>query len=207
MSDDSMHGSVTFLISQLDLDQPSQAQAALWNRYFRRLVALARLKLGETPRRVADEEDVAAEALASFFQDHREGKFPELHDRNGLWPLLASVTARRAVDQQRKLLAQKRGANQVRGDSVRGLEADGELEWAAKLIDEELQPEYLAMMNEECERLLSVLGDDELRLIARRRMEGYSNREIATELGVIERTVERRLQLIRALWSEGLEKN
>ena len=35
------------------------AVADLWNRYFDRLVQLARQRLGSTPRRVADEEDVA----------------------------------------------------------------------------------------------------------------------------------------------------
>ena len=46
MLDDSNHGSVTQLIRDLNLDQPSKAQEALWNQYFRRLVALARHKLG-----------------------------------------------------------------------------------------------------------------------------------------------------------------
>ncbi len=34
------------------------AAAKLWRRYYRRLVGLARKKLGDRPRRVADEEDV-----------------------------------------------------------------------------------------------------------------------------------------------------
>lgn len=206
MVDDSVHGSITLMISQLDLNHPSQAQETIWNRYFRRLVALARVKLGDTPRRVADEEDVAAAALASFFADQRKGKFPQLHDRNDLWPLLATMTAHKAVDQQRQVLAQKRGAAQVRGDSIRGADSDGVADWPTKFIDEELQPEYLVMMSEECDRLLELLKDDELRLIARRRLEGYTNSEIARELGVIERTVERRVKLIRTTWEEELKK-
>jgi DNA-directed RNA polymerase specialized sigma24 family protein len=206
MSDDSTHGSVTLMISQLALDQPSRAQEALWNRYFRRLVALARLKLRETPRRVADEEDVATVALASFFADQREGKFPQLHDRTDLWPLLATITANKAVDQQRQILAQKRGADQVRGDSIRGPEGEWLADWPARQIDEELQPEYLVMMSEECDRLLAMLGDDELCLIARRRLEGYTNSEIARELKVIVRTVERRVKLIRTIWEGELKK-
>ena len=68
------------------------------------------MKLGKTPRRVADEEDVAAAALASFFNGMEQKQFPQLHDRNELWPLLAKTTpARKAVDQQRHLLVQKRG--------------------------------------------------------------------------------------------------
>jgi DNA-directed RNA polymerase specialized sigma24 family protein len=43
--------------------------------------------------------------------------------------------------------------------------------------------------------------------IARRRLEGYTNAEIAKEVDVIERTVERRIQLVRALWSDELRKH
>lgn len=202
MQEDSTHGSVTQWIAALDLEQPSQAQEELWKVYFKRLVALARLKLGETPRRVADEEDVAAAALASFFGDHKQGKFPLLHDRHDLWPLLATMTAHKAVDQQRILLAQKRGAAQVRGDSIRTSPSGGDLGWPIGMADEELQPEFLVSMSEECDRLLAMLGDDELRTIAQRRLYGYTNSEIAAELGVIERTVERRLGLIRKIWAE-----
>ena len=56
-------------------------------------------------------------------------------------------------------------------------------------------------------RLMGVRPDDQLRQIARRRLKGYTNAEIAKELGVIERTVERRLQLIRSLWVGELQKD
>ena len=39
----------------------------LWERYFRRLVGLARLKLQNAPRRAAD-EDVALSAFDSFYR-------------------------------------------------------------------------------------------------------------------------------------------
>jgi DNA-directed RNA polymerase specialized sigma24 family protein len=206
MADESTQGSVTRMIAQLDLEQPSQAQEALWNRYFCRLVALAKMKLGETPQRVADAEDVAVNALADFFLDHRAGKFPSLRDRNELWPLLATITSHKAVDQQRQLFAQKRGIDQVRGDSIRRDENTWLSDWPAEKFEQELQPDYLLMMQEQCDRLLSTLGDDELRTIARRRLEGYTNREIASELGVIERTVERRVRLIRTLWEDVLDE-
>jgi DNA-directed RNA polymerase specialized sigma24 family protein len=202
MDHESSHGSISMWISKLDLEHPSQAQEAIWNCYFHRLVGLARLKLGEIPRRVADEEDVATAALASFFEDHKQGKFPKLHDRNDLWPLLATITAHKAVDQQRQVLSQKRGGGLTRGDSILENLSFPDGEWPAAHIDEELQPEYLVMMNEQCEKLLSMLGDEELRTIARRRLEGYTNSEIAAELKVIERTVERRVKLIRTIWKQ-----
>lgn len=44
------------------------AAAKLWQRYYLRLVGLARKKLGDSPRRVADEEDVVLNAFQSFCQ-------------------------------------------------------------------------------------------------------------------------------------------
>lgn len=180
----------------------NEAQQKLWQRYFRRLIGLAKLKLGPTPRAVADEEDVATAALQSFFAGVARGRFPQLGDRENLWLLLAKITSHKALDQQRYLLAEKRGGGQVRGDSAMVGPSGSLADWPANLIEDELGPDFLAAMSEQCDRLMNLLTDDELRQIARRRLEGYTNAEIAKELDVIERTVERRLQLIRSLWSE-----
>jgi DNA-directed RNA polymerase specialized sigma24 family protein len=55
---------------------------------------------------------------------------------------------------------------------------------------------------EEFRRRLEALPNDELRAVALAKMEGYNNAEIAARLAVAERTVERRLTLIRKLWRE-----
>jgi hypothetical protein len=69
-------GSVTAWIEQLKAGDA--AAAPLWQGYFRRLVGLARQKLGAAPRRVADEEDVALSAFASFCLAAMQGRFPRL---------------------------------------------------------------------------------------------------------------------------------
>jgi DNA-directed RNA polymerase specialized sigma24 family protein len=55
-------------------------------------------------------------------------------------------------------------------------------------------------VTEECDRLLGLLDDPQLRLLAVRKMEGYTVEEIALELGCVPRTVQRRLQVIRCIW-------
>src|SRR5262249_50229784 len=82
------------------LDQLAQgdrlAAEQLWRRYFHRLVGLARSKLRDTPRRVADEEDVALSTFDSFCRRAEQGQFPDLADREGLWALLMTMTSRKA---------------------------------------------------------------------------------------------------------------
>ena len=43
----------------------------LWQRYYRRLLGLARKKLGDSPRRVADEEDVVLSAFQASVNEHK----------------------------------------------------------------------------------------------------------------------------------------
>jgi DNA-directed RNA polymerase specialized sigma24 family protein len=63
-------------------------------------------------------------------------------------------------------------------------------------------PEFVAMVDEECERLLQALGDEELRRIAVWKLEGLTNEEIAERMSCITRTVERKLKRIRDKWTE-----
>ena len=57
-----------------------------------------------------------------------------------------------------------------------------------------------AVMADECQRLFAELQDGELQAIAAAKMEGASNEEIAAQLKCSQRTVERRLRLIRDKW-------
>ena len=66
-----------------------------------------------------------------------------------------------------------------------------------EVIGNEPSPEMVVTMTESVQKLLNHLGVGHLREIAVARMEGYSNAEIAEKLGCSERTVERRLHLIR----------
>jgi DNA-directed RNA polymerase specialized sigma24 family protein len=194
--------SISRWIDQLKAGDPAAAQR-LWERYFARLVGLARKKLRTAPRRAADEEDVALSAFDSFIRGADAGRFPQLDDRNNLWRLLVVITSRKAgrlVQHERR---QKRGGGvhheETRGpgdESVAGVPA---LEQA---VDPEPTPEFAALVSEECERLLDKLGDPDLRALALWRMEGYTIEEIAGRLGCVPRTVERRLRVIRSLWSQ-----
>jgi DNA-directed RNA polymerase specialized sigma24 family protein len=199
----SAHGSVSHWITLLKAGDSAAAQE-LWECYFRRLVGLARRKLQDLPRRMADEEDVALSAFDSFCRGAAQGRFPQLLDRSDLWHLLVILTARKASKLKRYERQQKRGgrcAGVSVGHADPDTEKDGELE---QLIGPEPTPAFAAQVAEECRRLLEQLADDTLRVVALRKMEGYTNEEIAAELDCGLRTVERKLWLIRGLWEKEL---
>jgi DNA-directed RNA polymerase specialized sigma24 family protein len=69
-----------------------------------------------------------------------------------------------------------------------------------RLPGREPTPDAVAALAEGFDRLLAALGEPTLKTIAVSRLEGYSVDEIAVALGVAPRTVDRKLQVIRALW-------
>jgi DNA-directed RNA polymerase specialized sigma24 family protein len=189
-------GSITHWIGQLKAGDPAAAQK-LWEGYFQRMVELARQKLQGAPRRAADEEDVALSAFHSFCRGAGGGRFPQLCDRDGLWPLLLAITAHKAIDLLRRERRLKRGGPPPEAAAPAGPEAE-----LAQVVGREPSPEFALQVAEECRRLLDRLGDEQLRSVALWRMEGYSVEEIAARLGCVPRTVERKLRLIRRLWGE-----
>ncbi len=178
----------------------SLAATHLWKVYYERLVRLAKQKLGSTPKRVQAEEDVVLGAFDSFCRGAQAGRFPQLADRDDLWQVLVMLTARKASNQVKHDRRQKRGGGNVRGESVFQYNAE-ERAGIDAIVGSEPTPEFAGDITEECRRLFDLLGDVTLRTVAQHKMEGCTNDEIAEKLGVKTRTIERKLQLIREIWT------
>ncbi len=181
---------VTVWLHQLQAGE-SAAARPLWEKYFHRLVGLARTRLRTAARGASDEEDVALSAFDSFCRNAEAGRFPDLTDRDSLWRLLAAFTLRKAAHHVRDAGALKRGGGTV------AAAADGVLEAA---LGREPDPALAAEVAEECERLLAALADPDLRHIALLRMDGHSVEQIAARIPCSTPTVKRRLKLIRGIW-------
>src|SRR5204863_137490 len=86
------------------------AVARLLERYFQRLVGLARARLQNLPGLAGYDEDVALSAFKSLCLGAEHGRFPQLDDRDDLWRLLAVITVRKAIDLQRRRRPEAAGA-------------------------------------------------------------------------------------------------
>ena len=198
--------SVTTWIEQLRAGNRAAAQH-LWDRYFRRLVDLARTRLRGVPRGAADEEDVALCAFDSFCRGLERGRFPLLDGRDDLWALLVVITARKAIDLRQHRRRLKAGGGKVRGESVLD-ELLGDDEGAAgigQVLGAEPTPEMAAQVADQFRRLMGLLPNEEVRSVALWKLEGYTNQEIGARLGCVDKTVERRLRLIRSLWKDAVD--
>jgi DNA-directed RNA polymerase specialized sigma24 family protein len=185
---------VTRWISALKEGDQSAAQG-LWEAYSRRLLGLARARLRDVPRRIADEEDVVLSAFDSFCRGAQAGRFARLDDRGDLWQILVLITVRKAIDLRNYEGRPSRGKGRVRSlteFSRDGLEAIG---------GDEPTPELAAQLAEEYHRLIGLLDDPSLQSVATFKLEGYTNEEIAARLGCVTSTVERKLARIRRLWA------
>lgn len=200
-------GSVTGWLGRLREGDRGAADE-LCNRYFTQLTRLARARLGKTPRRVADEEDVASGVMYELVSGLLEDRFPDLNDRDDLWALLTVMTQRKAMHQVKAQFRKKRGGGAVVGESVFGQCGVGmERRGVNEAVGREPSPDFVVSMAENCERLFEILGDETLREVARMRMQGYEVKEIAERFGVAERSIGRKLALIRDVWEEEIDSD
>ncbi len=169
----------------------SAAANRIWRHYFDRLVRSVRQRLKGQNRAVSDEEDIVLSVFDSFYAAAVAGRFPDLADRDDLWRLLLRMSARKVIDKRRHDRRLRRGGDveiqRLRGDDETVIEA----------IGNEPSPEMVLMMQESVEAFFSHLGVGQLQALAVAKLEGYSNAELAQRFECSERTIERRLHLIR----------
>lgn len=179
----------------IDLVKAGDSSAAnrIWQHYFDRLVRSVRARMYGQNRAISDEEDVVLSVFDSFYNAAENGRFPDLSDRDDLWRLLLRMSARKVVDKRRHDQRQRRGGNV----KVHSLDQTGDDGSVIEAIGDEPSPEMVIMMEESVAEFFSHLGVGHLRELAGAKLEGYSNAELAERIGCSERTIERRLHLIR----------
>lgn len=187
-------GSVTKLIA--DAKQGcSTAFEQLWGRYHDKVVEMARQRMGTHPKKASDEHDVAQSALCDFWNGLTAGQFTQLTNRNDLDALLFTITSRKVVNHIQREHRQKRSQERTE----EGYDCVG------SLISRDLSPQMALIGQEEYERMLQLLNDEQLRQIAVWKMEDMTAVEIAQRLGCSKRLVFMKLDLIRKIWERELK--
>ncbi len=143
---------------------------------------------------------MALSAFDGFYAGVARGRFPDIADRDDLWRVLVTLTARKASNRLRHESRQKRGAGRVVLESTLAVGPESGVDAMEEVIGPEPSPEFAAQVAEEYGRRLNGLPDESLRLVALMKMEGYTNEEIADRLGCGPRTITRKLNVIRKAW-------
>jgi DNA-directed RNA polymerase specialized sigma24 family protein len=146
-----------------------------------------------------DGEDVAQSVFKSLCLGAEQGKYPQLSDRDNLWAILVAITTNKARDLIRREHRLKRGSGRVL-DELALASSDEPLARIEDLIGREPTPEFVVQMAEQCELLLSRL-DASRRRTAELKLQGFTDKEIAEQMGCGLRTVERRLSAVRLAWT------
>jgi DNA-directed RNA polymerase specialized sigma24 family protein len=197
-------GSVTRWIAQLHSKDPkvrNEAARQIWLRYFAKLLDLARINLNSRIRRRESEEDVLQSMYKSICLRIERGLFA-LEDRNDLWAMLVTMTLNKARTVATRHTRKARDVRREQGLGDAKSDDSSVPEWALEQMDaSDPSPPEAVLLSEQFEKRLQCLTPD-LRQIALWRLDGFSNQEIAEKLNRVERTVERKLEMIRKKWAE-----
>jgi DNA-directed RNA polymerase specialized sigma24 family protein len=178
-----------FVVAAADGNQ--EAMGRLWKHYSIAMLEVARSRLIGSVKRTVDEEDIALSAFRSFCS--LVGRHDvQIQNRKNLWALLVTLTVRKVHNATAYAMSAKR-------DVRKEVSLDGIV---AQIPSKEPTAEFVASFQEEFDHLMNILDNDDLRAIARHKLSGLTNEEIALEMQITRRTVERKLMLVRSLWNE-----
>jgi DNA-directed RNA polymerase specialized sigma24 family protein len=178
------------------------AAIELGRRYRPLAERVARRKLSTDARHktVADEEDVAVEALNNLLSKIRDGNFPDLKNRGDFARVLAAFATNVALNHSTSSRSAKRNASKTvhLGD----LEASGSADKSSetRMYAQNFDTAYTELREE----IISTLADDQLKMVFKLLMDGQDTEVISKKLNVSYTTASRRVSMVRAACLEVL---
>jgi RNA polymerase sigma-70 factor (ECF subfamily) len=158
----------------------------LFDRYARRLVALASARLDARLKSKVDAEDVVQSVFRTFCRRLDAG-LVHSRDEAGLWKLLARITARKCHSQADLFFAASRD---VRREAVPTGD-NSSVTAPPEASDPGPTPDEAVALVELVDRLRAELSSERKRQILDLTLQGYTVAEISDRVGFYERGVER----------------
>ncbi len=192
-------GSVTNLLRAIEQGDDDAAHQ-LWNRYESEMHGVAQRRMKRLKQRdILDEEDIVSSAFAGICLAARKGQLAKISNRGELWGLMIVAIHNKIGQREEYVGAAKRDADLLVSQADRLRDLGSNLE---RIVTSEAGPESQAIQVEAVEVLLKKLDDPDHRAVAVLKLAGYSNDEIAEQLGYARRTIQRMLSLIRSCWED-----
>jgi RNA polymerase sigma factor (sigma-70 family) len=163
-------------------------------RYFDRMLLLARRRISQRLSSRVDPEDIVQSVFRTFFVRLKDGEFV-FQDQDDLCKLLMRITLHKTLRQVAFHKAAKRNPNMETG------QGDRHAEQLMALFDREPSAEATVTFLDQLEHFLDRL-EPQTRQIIEMRLQGYSNDEICKELGTYDRKIRRAVERVRDLACE-----
>lgn len=164
--------------------------------YIPQLINIADKQISSNLKRKFDADDVVASVCRSILRRYEAGRF-SFTDNEELWKLVV-------VALKRKIFNKVREAKTAKRDYTKSSSID-ENEFIT-VVGQGPGPDDVAEFKE----LLNLIEDridEPCRQVLEYKLTGLNNREIAKEMGVTERTVSRKLLIIRNILSELIQES
>lgn len=201
MDKQSTNGSVTEWLLQIRHGD-EVATNNLVSRYFGRLARYADRKRRST-KTTDDGEDIALEVLDAVLRRIKQEEYPDLNDRQRLWLLLMVSVQNRVISRHRK--HSRRLNLGIEIQTVTDLMATICIDLDEFLDDPDLDTEFDEIL-EFWEKSIRSFKSEETQMVAKLKLTGLSNRQIAERLGMSPRSVDRKVQMILDRWAAGCEE-
>lgn len=159
-------------------------------KYAEQLARLAEQNLSQRVARRVDGADVVQSVFRTFFVRAERGEF-QIRSSAELWKLLVQITLNKARQQGRRHSAELRD---VRREADQSALLPG-------LVADQPGPEDAAILNDVIEQALLRLPEAQrphYQKLIELKLADYSNDEIAEQLGIVRRTVERMLKRLES---------
>lgn len=177
-------GSASFRDFQSQLQHgESEAVRALFDQYSQKLVGLAVKNIHPALLKRFDGEDVVQSVFRTFFRRHEAGQFDLAHSQQ-LWRLLVTLTLCKTRSQARKHTADRRDVT-----------ADRSMDDQRHYLDCQPSHEDALALWEEIDAVLDGLPDRTGEILSMR-LEGIGKTDIANQLNLSRRTIQRVLKLV-----------